>query len=161
MAGPSATWLARHRTLGIIAGTTLLVLLALAGDRLVHVPRGLVGRYFSNTDWQSRADVVRIAPELSTSQLDLAWNGAPPPRFSAVWDGFLFAPRTGDDTLATRSDEASLQCRRRTGRRRTGRGATTAATATRGPRVQRDPVRSNLDTINPTRDVDQRAQPLP
>ncbi|MDE3156063.1 MAG: glycosyltransferase family 39 protein [Acidobacteriota bacterium] len=107
MAGPSPTWLARHRTLALLAGSTLALLLALAGDRCVHVPRGLTARYFTNTTWQGPVNHGGLAAQLSTEQLRLAWDGAPPPRFSALWDGFLLVPRTGRYTLALRSDDGA------------------------------------------------------
>ena len=107
MVGPFRAWLARHRLLGALAGTTVLLLLVLAGDRAVHVPGGLTGQYFANTGWRPPIAMVRATPALSTARLREDWNGAPPPRFSAVWDGFLIVPRTGRYTLATRSDDGS------------------------------------------------------
>ncbi|HWF83715.1 MAG TPA: PA14 domain-containing protein [Vicinamibacterales bacterium] len=84
----------------------LLVVMGVA-HWLDPLPEGLLATYYADSQWQS--DPVHVATELqpSTDTLVAAWQGNPPPRFSATWAGSLMAWRSGTYTFATTSDDGS------------------------------------------------------
>jgi len=91
----------------VVFVTTCLVALLAAGDRLDPIREGLSGTYYANASWSDPPAAVIRDPQPSTARLTAAWHGAPPPRFSATWTGWLFVSREGSYTLATVSDGGS------------------------------------------------------
>jgi len=93
----------------ILLLTATLVWLVLAAARpTIWSNTGLVGDYFSNTDWngQPAFSVVDVHP--STATMLQRWGGTLPEEFSVRWTGFLNIGRSGQYTFTTTSDDGSF-----------------------------------------------------
>jgi len=68
---------------------------------------GLRGRYYSNETWTDPAVSTSVEPIISSEKNTLIASGEIPERFSAVWEGFIFAPRKGTYRFSISSDDGS------------------------------------------------------
>ena len=92
----------------------ILLLVAAVGWILLDATRpafrvgdGLVGEYFTTSDWTGPPAFSVVDAEVSTARIRQRWNGAPPERFSVRWTGFLTVGRSGLYNFATTSDDGS------------------------------------------------------
>jgi hypothetical protein len=105
---PAAT-IAHHRR------PLLLVLTAALAWTLVGLARpmlragdGLTAHYFANETWDGWPVRSLVDTQISTARMRERWNGVPPERFSARWQGYLTVGRAGRYRFTTTSDDGSL-----------------------------------------------------
>lgn len=103
-----ADTVARHRRPLILLLATALAwtLLGVARPTL-RAGNGLVGEYFTNTEWIGPPAFSAVDTRLSIARVMRRWNGAPPEQFSVRWIGFLTVGRSGLYTFATTSNDGS------------------------------------------------------
>jgi len=99
---------ARHRRpLALLLGAALVWILLGVMRPALHAADGLVGEYFTNSEWNGAPAFSAADPEPSTAGMRRRWDGVPPERFSVRWTGFLTVGRSGMYTFATTSDDGS------------------------------------------------------
>jgi 4-amino-4-deoxy-L-arabinose transferase-like glycosyltransferase len=91
----------------LLAAATLFPVACAIAQRLDRVPEGLTAAYFLDTQWTRSGQPSAVEPRPSRDSVIRAWEGQPPPVFSATWIGSFVILRGGRYNFATISDDAS------------------------------------------------------
>ena len=83
-----------------------LFLLILAAHKATP-PRGLNGRYYANDSWTGDPAWTSVDPVIRFTKRELVDRVNDPNRSSAVWEGFIFAPRRATYKFVISSDDGS------------------------------------------------------
>lgn len=100
---PGTGWRLRLAAVAVTLVASALVL----AERFEPSPAGLRATYFANPTWSTPPALAAIDRVPSTLGLIERWDNSPPEAFSVVWTGWIVAPRDGDYTLGTVSDDGS------------------------------------------------------
>ena len=95
------------RMLVALAAVTLTTAVFGILEHFDPLGEGLRAEYFANSTWSPPEVLSRIEPDVSTRGVLEAFHGAPPGAFSIAWSGWIVAPRAGDYTFETISDDGS------------------------------------------------------
>ena len=95
----------RRVAVAAVALAAAFAIAVIGARRLDPVPEGLRVQYFSNGQPGAAAELSAVDRQPSSANLFADWLGRPPQSFTAIWTGWLAAPRDGRYTLAISADQ--------------------------------------------------------
>jgi len=95
------------RKAGLAAAVFIAGFILFFGARAIAPKHGLLGRYYPNDQWAGPPASTCLEPALSFSHDALTAKAGDAGTSSAVWEGFLFAPRDATYRLSVSSDDGS------------------------------------------------------
>jgi len=90
-------------------GLVWLTGLVIIGLSLLWIwpPRGLIGKYYSNTEWRGEPVFTARDRQISLDAVEQRQETFPQQNFSISWSGWIMIPKDGEYGFATDSDDGS------------------------------------------------------